>query len=268
MKLTGIPQEYSRIHSKCRRQDLPQLLTLAPGMMTTETTDIEHSWKLALSDPLYLIAFASSGDHEVLEEELDDPLVVAMINAPITDTGVCPLHAAVRSGHAECVRVLCKRGAAVDLPMSGGYSPLHIATNLGLVDCVRALCEADADVDQTANNGTTSLMEATCRGHVDCLRILLEAGAQVDFALRGHFTPLYAGAHRGHFECVRLLSSYGAKRDDHAVRYAAGGGHTLLRDWLMLSRDWGPLHHLEVCLPHEPPSSKVTLRPCTDEPRT
>ena len=64
-------------------------------------------------------------------------------------------------------------------------------------------------------------------------------------------TPLTAACHDGHLEVVKFLSSYSASRA--ATPYgtpeaiANSRGHADLAAWLVASRGWTPLQHLEAC---------------------
>ena len=62
-------------------------------------------------------------------------------------------------------------------------------------------------------------------------------------------TPLAISCMKGHLEIVKLLSSHGASRaatpfgtpEEVATRY----GYTSIAAWLIASRGWTPLAHLE-----------------------
>ncbi|EOD12899.1 hypothetical protein EMIHUDRAFT_437237 [Emiliania huxleyi CCMP1516] len=87
-------------------------------------------------------------------------------------------------------------------------------------------------------------------GHLECVRLLIEAGAAVSQARNDGATPLFAACHNGHLEVAKLLSSYGASRaatpfgtPEEAANHK---GHADLAAWLVASRGWTPLAHLET----------------------
>ena len=91
-------------------------------------------------------------------------------------------------------------------------------------------------------------------GHVECAQLLLGAGAAVDLAMNIGATPLFVACQEGHVECVQLLSSHGASRvlqretlpDVSAEGVSRAADQDAVAEWLVLSRGWSPLHHLEV----------------------
>ncbi|EOD30835.1 hypothetical protein EMIHUDRAFT_365236, partial [Emiliania huxleyi CCMP1516] len=101
-----------------------------------------------------------------------------------------------------------------------------------------------------AANGATPLHVACQQGHVECARLLLEAGAAIDQADEQGATPLFAACQDGHLEVAKLLSSYGASRAATPFgtpeEVATEEGHADLAVWLVASRGWTPLAHLET----------------------
>ena len=63
--------------------------------------------------------------------------------------------------------------------------------------------------------------------------------------------PLSMACAEGHLEVVQLLSSYGASRAATPIgtpeKVANRSGHADLAAWLVASRGWTPLQHLEAC---------------------
>ncbi|EOD37256.1 hypothetical protein EMIHUDRAFT_362191 [Emiliania huxleyi CCMP1516] len=100
------------------------------------------------------------------------------------------------------------------------------------------------------NCGTTPLYIASQEGQLECVRLLLEAGAAIDQAKQNGATPLFMACLNGHLDVGKLLSSYGASRaatpfgtpEEAANRQ----GHADLAAWLVASRGWTPLAHLET----------------------
>ena len=63
-------------------------------------------------------------------------------------------------------------------------------------------------------------------------------------------TPMHVACFQGHTECVKVLSSYGASRvlptSHTAEQVARARGHGATLVWLVSSRGWTPLHHVDV----------------------
>ncbi|EOD25194.1 hypothetical protein EMIHUDRAFT_366023, partial [Emiliania huxleyi CCMP1516] len=99
-------------------------------------------------------------------------------------------------------------------------------------------------------DGVTPLFIACEKGQLECARLLLEAGAAVNQACNDGATPLFAACEDGHLEVAKLLSSYGASRAATPFgtpeEIATEEGHADLAAWLVASRGWTPLAHLET----------------------
>ena len=134
-----------------------------------------------------------------------------------------------------------------------GQMPLFYAASHGNAGAIALLLEAGVDADQRMNSGFCPLFLACARGHTECAELLLGAGASVDLASDKDVTPLWIACYHGRIQCAQLLSFYGANRDFPsgvtAGTLSAHFGHTALTEWLALSREWSPLHHLEVLSP-------------------
>ena len=131
-----------------------------------------------------------------------------------------------------------------------GATPLLVASQTGEIDCVRLMIAAGAAVNQADSDGFTPLCIACQNGHLECARLLLEAGAAVSQAKEDGATPLVIACFQGHLEVAKLLSSYGASRAAVPSRgtpeeIANRRGHADLAAWLVASRGWTPLAHLE-----------------------
>jgi len=167
-----------------------------------------------------------------------------------TGGGASALHIACQEGHVECVQLLREAGAAVNQANDDGRTPLYAACLNGHLECVRLLLEASAAVNQANVNGFTPLYMACGKGHLEIAQLLLEVGAAVGQAMNNGATPLLIACQEGHLEVAKLLSSYGASRaatpfgtpEEVANRH----GHADLAAWLVASRGWTPLAHLET----------------------
>ena len=81
------------------------------------------------------------------------------------------LHCAAEGGHADCVRLLLKRGAWAYVPTHGGRSALHLAAAGGSeahAECARALIAYGAEVAATDLAGHTALSLANTAPEPAC----------------------------------------------------------------------------------------------------
>lgn len=167
------------------------------------------------------------------------------------------LFAACNNGLTECARLLLESGAAVDQATThSGTTPLFAASRYGHVGCVRLLLGAGAAVETGRTGGTSTPLDAAVKhNHVECARLLLEAGATVDTAKANGRTSMFTAVRWCYIDCVKLLSSYGACRvvqRGPSISMTAEAVSThfhpqgTLTEWLVLSRHWAPLHHLET----------------------
>jgi len=63
------------------------------------------------------------------------------------------LHCAASRGHHQCIEVLRKAGADVNLMDNNSCTPLFYAITLGTLQCTRALVTAKADVNHVDERG-------------------------------------------------------------------------------------------------------------------
>jgi uncharacterized protein len=85
-----------------------------------------------------------------------------------------PLMMAALRGHADWVRKLLARGAAVNRP---GWTPLHYAATGPDTEIVRLLLARGADIEAGSPNGTTPLMMAARYGAEGSALLLQQQGA-------------------------------------------------------------------------------------------
>lgn len=160
--------------------------------------------------------------------------------------GYTPLAYAARSGCIEIVKLLMKKGAAVDaMGDHTRWTPLLQAADQRQADVVRYLLAHGANVNVRAGFGQTALTAAIL-GSVfsygpesdrdQTIQALLVSGADVN--LRGQFswTPLMTAVLRGDADLVQLLIGKGAdlsakdekgktaldyaeERDERGIRY-------------------------------------------------
>ena len=199
-----------------------------------------------------LLVGLGQGDHTFLMAILSARRMRGTLNAwypnPTQDT---LLTWAARHGQAEAVRLLLQGGASAGAPDGGGASALYIASQEGHLEIARLLRDAGAAVDQADKDGATPLFVACELGQLEVAQLLIEAGAAIEQPLDDGSTPLLIACHFCHLEVAKLLSSYGASRA--AVPHvgtpeevADRQGHADLAAWLVASRGWTPLAHLET----------------------
>eukprot|EP00820_Chromera_velia_P000466 Cvel_14505.t1-p1 / transcript=Cvel_14505.t1 / gene=Cvel_14505 / organism=Chromera_velia_CCMP2878 / gene_product=Ankyrin-2, putative / transcript_product=Ankyrin-2, putative / location=Cvel_scaffold1035:382-4040(-) / protein_length=277 / sequence_SO=supercontig / SO=protein_coding / is_pseudo=false len=111
----------------------------------------------------------------------------ADINFPSNATtsaskGDRPLHAAVRGGQLEAVKVLVKEGADVGSKNYAGESPLYLAACGGSVEIGRELVEGGAALDSTTTTGCSPLLACVLSGHGEMSSWLVSLGAVLNKA--------------------------------------------------------------------------------------
>lgn len=169
---------------------------------------------------------------------------------------------AAEAGNVREVQKLLTDGEAVDQAIEfGGLTALFISCLNGHKEVVSALLAAGANTNHSVEAGSTPLISACFKGHLDIAAELLEAGADFDRAMEDGVTPMIAACMEGNLQLVQLLSSYGACRlvpipqADESVQLlnaedaAQFQCHESVSDWLVQSRGWTPLHHLDFLTP-------------------
>ncbi len=117
-----------------------------------------------------------------------------------------PLHWAVVGGHQDCVEMLLKVGANVDVQNGGvGNTPLMLAVDSDHVEITRLLLQWNCNVNAVNNQGHAALHEAAARGSTCLIDLLIPAGAYVDMQTSKGDTALMIATRRGHTHVVRLL---------------------------------------------------------------
>ena len=137
----------------------------------------------------------------------------AAINFTEADIGVTALMKAAHCGRLECVHVLLKRGAAMDLVDLEGEPAVAWAVNGGHVSCLQALLDHGAAVNFVDDAGETALMKAAWEGSLECLVVVADAGVAVDHVNNSGDTALIYAASNGKPACLRALLERGAATD-------------------------------------------------------
>ena len=87
-------------------------------------------------------------------EGLTDAQVKQMINLQ-SETGLSPLHIAVRKGNFGHVQKLVSLGADCSLPDAEGNTPLHLASESGNLEILSLIADSTDDLDLQNNDGET-----------------------------------------------------------------------------------------------------------------
>ncbi|TIQ26423.1 MAG: c-type cytochrome [Mesorhizobium sp.] len=125
--------------------------------------------------------------------------------------GVTALYIACESGNVELARLLIKRGADVNLPVSWQRTPLYAANKGGRADIVKLLLDNGADPNQVAK-AQTPLHVAAENGCLQCVIHLVEAGADVNALTLDGKPPIHLAKVSGHDDVAAYLQSHGAAR--------------------------------------------------------
>jgi len=76
------------------------------------------------------------------------------------------------SGYFDILRLLCDRGAAIEIRNHEGRTPLHIAVSYGQKEIVRFLCDRGADITAQNREGQNAVQIASSRGYLEIAEIL------------------------------------------------------------------------------------------------
>ena len=144
--------------------------------------------------------------------------------------------------------MLAPNEAARDKPISASITSLLLSSSCPAPLTLFASCLARSITAECS--GRAALFIACQEDYPEIARLLLEAGAAIDQAKNNGATPLSIACHQGHLEVAKLLSSYGASRAATPFgtpeEVATEEGHADLAAWLVASRGWTPLAHLET----------------------
>lgn len=149
--------------------------------------------------------------------------------------GLNALHYACRADSTEIVRLLLTSGADIESETSMTQQrPIHVSSKEGSVGLIRLLCEKGASLEVRDAEGDRALCVAARNGHVAAVQTLLDFGSplQLRFGIRSHEdSPLCLAAKGGYLSVVVVLIRHGASmlsKDELGwtpARYAAYYGH-------------------------------------------
>jgi len=128
---------------------------------------------------------------------------------------VSPLHAASRSGHVDCARLLLDHGAHANAQAVTHWTPIHLASFDGHLSVAQLFLEHGANLHAPDKMGQTPLYLASRSGCLEIVRLLLDRGADVSVraGLREKWTPFQVATRNRHHDVAQLLLEYGAEEN-------------------------------------------------------
>lgn len=151
--------------------------------------------------------------------------------------GMTSLHVAADHGNAAAARVLLTGGAEADAREPRGATALHLAASHGDATTARTLIGGGASVD-LVGAGVTALHLACSGGHAALARVLLDGGARVDATSSNGATALHLASYHGAHAIAALLLGAGAdtasrdRKGNTPAMLATHRGHAELAQWL------------------------------------
>ncbi|XP_060597968.1 E3 ubiquitin-protein ligase HACE1-like [Ruditapes philippinarum] len=120
------------------------------------------------------------------------------------------LHISANCGSSECLNLLIKKGADVNVRDVSGCTPLHLAARNGQKKCVVSLLEHAADVRITSNEGLTVLHWLAVNGRTELLKDVFQYINDVDIGDAQGQTALHVACQNGHKSTVLCLLDHRA----------------------------------------------------------
>jgi hypothetical protein len=153
------------------------------------------------------------------------------------------LHNAAAGGNAPMVQELLVQDSNVNGTTEHGLSPLHLAVYAGSLECVQLLIKKGADVNLASKTEKMTPMHFAAKyGHRNIARTLFEYGAKVDPLNIMQRTPLHFAAETGRNDVGQYLLKSGANPDALDVHgwppraLAELYGHRRFQEILVLSK--------------------------------
>lgn len=153
-------------------------------LYTTESQDWQLNWKQTCNalfrgtGGLELVLFGANALHWAAERGNCDFLRFYLDRGLITDVNAVsvelwtPMHIAALAGQIDAVKLLCSRGASLNLKSADGSLPLHLAVRNEHVEVVKFLVEngsaMDTDISELSPVGYAIKLQN--QSIIDCLR--------------------------------------------------------------------------------------------------
>ncbi|EDW64010.1 poly [ADP-ribose] polymerase tankyrase-1 isoform X1 [Drosophila virilis] len=164
-----------------------------------------HLYDSDLATPLHYAA--AWGHAECVEVLLKHQAPINVVNSE----GYTPLH--VGAGYADVTRQLIKHGALVNSKtLSDGKTALHLAIENRCSDAAHLLLQTNININETNDAGETPLMVAIACNLQDLARDLIDRGARINLQDKQGCTALYFAAIGRHRQLAELLLKRGARR--------------------------------------------------------
>jgi len=133
--------------------------------------------------------------------------------------GFTPVLWAAEKNFTTLVKLLVKKGANLTISDNQGFSILHksiLSSNLELVQFLlnsRKTGECEFDINVSSDEGFTAIHQASLHGANKILKLLLANGATVDSLSRQKATPLHLAATKNNSKSAEILLLHGATVD-------------------------------------------------------
>jgi ankyrin repeat protein len=147
--------------------------------------------------------------------------------------GYTPLTMAALQESPDCIKVLLKHGAEVNIASAGGWTPFIGAAMSGASgDLLKLLLDAGADINARNQWGCTALYYAAGYGAVGTVDYLLQQGAKVPGTGEDCPTPLRIAELKGFPEVIERLKQaeeqQGNKGDEPSANAGSGSAAALV----------------------------------------
>lgn len=115
------------------------------------------------------------------------------------DSGITPLHRALRSQPLKTIKLLVDHGADMTALHLNGMTSLHQVSQNSHVDVVQFVLDHGFDIDCMSEDGVTPLHHAAANGSPEASEFFLRRGAMVNTKSLNGKTPLIYAVQRDHF---------------------------------------------------------------------
>ncbi|XP_041372320.1 ankyrin repeat and SOCS box protein 1-like [Gigantopelta aegis] len=181
-------------------------------MISLAIADRFRDCHFSISDTvLHETAFV--GDHHQLSKLLLNPEVRGQINKK-NHLGCTALRLAATGGHTECVEILLREGANIDIPDVKAQTPLFVAVKNNHTETAHALLQQGADPEGDLENNTSPIYTACMNGCIHLVKLLIDYNAYLGHRCRINrlfsMDPLQICVVYQQYDCLKLLLHSGA----------------------------------------------------------